>query len=290
MLENRHLPEAASNKVDTSAFWSAFWKSIPEEEADVWYYLDEVKFQHLVPFLPSSGKVLEVGCGSARLSRFLAAAGFDAIPLDYDRGAIRYAQREFQRVGLHSTLVLGDANRLPFQSGSFDMVLSTGLLEHFEDPSPTVAEMVRTLRSGGLFYSDIVPKKFSLLRSLDFLRRHRGEMFERPFTKSQIVDFLRRAGLEDITVFAAGVFPPRLPLVERWRRTRRLQNRIAAVGGRLGRFLDRTKAAEFLGVYYFACGRKPALSLAWAVSGVEASLGGGSVRVQEPLYERVEPR
>ena len=166
-------------------------------------------------------------------------------------GALRYARRAFG-----GDLVQADANRLPFRTGCFDVVLSTGLLEHFLDPSPIVVEMVRVLRPGGLFYSDIVPKKFSLLRSLDFLRLRRAHMFERPLSKCQIVSLLARAQLIDARVFAAGIFLPRLPLVERWPLTRQFQNRVAALVSGVNHHLDDTRLAEVLGVYYFTCAWK----------------------------------
>ena len=48
---------------------------------------------------------------------------------------------------------MGEAVRLPFPDATFDVVLSTGLLEHFQDPSPIVREMARVLRPGGALVS-----------------------------------------------------------------------------------------------------------------------------------------
>jgi SAM-dependent methyltransferase len=285
MVEKLEVSDVTSRHVDTRPVWSAFWSSVRPEEADVWYHLDQRKFRYLLRFLPAQGKTLEVGCGSARVSRFLSKAGFDATALDYEKGALECASREFEASGLRSALILGDGDHLPFRSGSFDVVLSTGLLEHFEDPSSMVREMVRVLRPGGVFYSDILPKKFSLLRSLDFLRRNRPELFERPFTRHEIVELLAGAELSDITVFAAGVFPPRLPLVEHWRWTRRLQNGVAAVSSRFGPYLDSTRVADLLGVYYFACGRKPRLPLGQAA---EARRGVAPLK-RDPSRARAKP-
>ncbi len=256
----------AIKEMDTSSFWRECWSSVKAEERDVWFYLDERKFRYLLPFLPAVGKTLEVGCGSARLSRFLAAARFQVAGVDYEMGALRYAREAFVGSGLDGDLVRADVNRLPFRTGSFDAVLSTGLLEHFLDPYPIVLEMVRVLRPGGVFYSDIVPKKFSLLRSLDFLRLRRTHMFERPLSKSQIVSLLARAQLIDARVFAAGIFLPRLPLVERWRLSKQFQNRLAALVSRVNHHLDDTRIAELLGVYYFACARKASASLSEGVT------------------------
>lgn len=46
--------------------------------------------------------------------------------------------------------VLASAEKLVFNDEEFDIVLSMGLIEHFEDPKPILGEMVRILKKGGL--------------------------------------------------------------------------------------------------------------------------------------------
>ena len=161
----------------------------------------------------------------------------------------------------------GDAMEIPMRDNSLDIVLSTGLLEHFADPSPIVREMVRVLKPGGLFYSDIVPNKFSLFRSLDWAAdvRHllypaqsRPETFyERSFTGDEIRTLLQASGLSSVTVFPAGVVPPYVPLLYRSRMLREAQVRLVDMTKRFWRMLDCTWIAEWLGFYYFAWGTKP---------------------------------
>ena len=268
-------------EMDSQAYWRQLWSSAGgAERRDVWYSLDEVKFRYLQQYLPQSGRALEVGCGSARVSRFLAGAGFEVVGVDCEPPAIHLAGQRLRASGVKADLLLGDAFGLPFSDQTFDVVLSTGLLEHFPDPSPIVAEMARVLRRGGLFYSDIVPKKFSLLRALDFLRIHRAGPYERPFTKGEIAVLLQNAGLSDITVFPAGVFPPFLPLLQRWRHIDRLHGRVAALFQKMAPCLDGTRVAELLGLYYFACARRPTLSSEpssrerYAEAGHKARTGG----------------
>jgi SAM-dependent methyltransferase len=271
----------APQETDSRAYWRESWSSVGDEEPrDVWYAVDQVKFRYLQRYLPPNGRSLEVGCGSARVSRFLAALGFEVVGLDYEAGAIQLAGRRFRDSRVKGELLLGDAFALPFADQTFDVVLSTGLLEHFADPSPIVAEMARVLRCGGLFYSDIVPRKFSLLRALDFLRIHRADLFERSFTKEEIAVLLRNAGLSPITVFPAGIFPPFLPLLQRCRTVDHLHRKLAGLFQNMSPRFDGTKAAGLLGLYYFACAQKPQplrgspAEKNYAGAGYEAQRGG----------------
>jgi ubiquinone/menaquinone biosynthesis C-methylase UbiE len=243
---------------DLTAYWRNLWCAAGEQESkDIWYAIDQVKFDYLRSYLPAGGRSLEVGCGSARLSRFLARLGFEAWGLDCEPEALRLAGERFSGNAGNAGLVSGDALALPFAHQTFDVVLSTGLLEHFPHPSPIIREMTRVLRPGGLFYSDIVPKKFSLMRARNSLPLPRHDAWERPFRKGEIVTLLAEAGLSRIVVFAAGVFPPLLPLVGRWHSTAHVQDSVLRLVGKMTRPLDGTKAADLLGLYYFACAMKP---------------------------------
>ncbi len=54
-------------------------------------------------------------------------------------------------------LVCGDAGKLPFASGSFDLVLSILAFEHFLDVPAVIAEVARVLRTGGVLWACIHP-------------------------------------------------------------------------------------------------------------------------------------
>lgn len=257
-----------------TVFWDQYWsgQSATLTAASMTQILDRIKADYLRGILPQTGRTLEVGAGSARLSCILAAGGYETVCMDYSTPAVHAGQLNYAQARLEGKFLIGEGSRLPLQTNSMDVVLSTGLLEHCEDPSPIVREMVRVLKPSGVFYSDIVPKKFSLFRSLDWVGRVKRilmfqpedahQMYERGFTEQDIVDLLRSAGLAAVHVFPAGVVPPYLPLVYRWERLRLAQVALVARTARFWQWFDDTVIADWLGFYYFAWGRKPAAGVA----------------------------
>ena len=68
-----------------------------------------------------------------------------------DPGTAQLDHRLPQAAGLGERirLVEGDAQRLPFDDGSFDGLTFTYFLRYVEDPGATLAELARTVRPGG---------------------------------------------------------------------------------------------------------------------------------------------
>jgi SAM-dependent methyltransferase len=90
--------------------------------------------------------------------------------------------------------VLAPLDRLPLDSGSFDAVLSTQVLEHVADPSAVLAELARVLVAGGRLWATV-----------PFV----GELHEEPFdfyryTSYGLSRLLGEAGFEEIVVEPVG--------------------------------------------------------------------------------------
>jgi SAM-dependent methyltransferase len=122
-----------------------------------------------VPFwrriaLAARGSVLELGCGTGRISLPLARAG---VNLDgIDRSApmlerLRAAAARRRRITGALRLVRGDIRCLPYESSTFDTVIAPyGILQSLladRDLSATLESVSRVLASGGTFGLDLVP-------------------------------------------------------------------------------------------------------------------------------------
>jgi len=107
----------------------------------------------------ASGTCLEVGCGRGSISSYFADDGYDCTLLDYSAAVLKTAEQILASNGHQATFVCGDANDLPAPDNSFDVTVSIGLLEHFEDIRKPIMEQVRVLKPGGRFFGYVVPER-----------------------------------------------------------------------------------------------------------------------------------
>ena len=102
-------------------------------------------------------------------SRRPMPAGTTIVGVDADREALA----EAQKLGIETRWAdLDDA--LPFEAGTFDVVVAGELLEHLRDPRRVVSEVLRVLRSGGTFVGS-VPNAYRLKNRLRFLTGRKPE-------------------------------------------------------------------------------------------------------------------
>ena len=89
-------------------------------------------------------RVLEVGCGSGHLSLRLARRfGVDVTGLIFDPAMIERARANADRVAAEQhqpSFVVGDVAALPFPDVSFDLVVSTLSMHHWDDAKAGLAE------------------------------------------------------------------------------------------------------------------------------------------------------
>ena len=95
--------------------------------------------------------VLELGCGAAKWSIALAAAGARVTGLDNSARQLEHARKLMAAAGVEFPLAHASAEATPFADDSFDVVFCDYGAMTFADPQLTVPEVARVLRPGGLF-------------------------------------------------------------------------------------------------------------------------------------------
>jgi SAM-dependent methyltransferase len=115
--------------------------------------LDEAEAQLLCPTGQLAGRrVLEIGCGAAQCSRWLAAAGADVVGFDLSAAQLRHARRLGFSTGITVPLLQADAQHIPLRGRSIDLACSAfGALPFVADSAGLLREVFRVLRPGGRF-------------------------------------------------------------------------------------------------------------------------------------------
>jgi len=117
--------------------------------------VEETRYS-LEPFIPSfaefatcTGKdVLEVGVGLGTDFVQFARAGANLHGIDLTNAAVDLVRRRLELQGGHAEVVVADAESLPYDDASFDLVYSWGVLHHTPDTRRAIGEVRRVLRSG----------------------------------------------------------------------------------------------------------------------------------------------
>jgi malonyl-CoA O-methyltransferase len=136
-------------KPEASAVRSGYdrWASIYDREANPLIALEEPVVREALGDVAGLA-VLDLGCGTGRHSLWLAGAGAAVTAVDFSAGMLDEARR---KPGAETVrFVVHDLHEpLPFEGGSFDLVVSGLVLEHLRELGAFFAEARRVLRPGG---------------------------------------------------------------------------------------------------------------------------------------------
>ena len=116
-------------------------------------------------------RVLEAGCGAGRFSEVMLKAGAELTAIDLSDAV----EANLFNCGRHDgySVAQADIYRLPFAPGTFDIVVSVGVIQHTPAPERTIAALCEQVAPGGLLIidhyrpTDIPPRPASRM-----IRRH----------------------------------------------------------------------------------------------------------------------
>jgi len=160
-------------------------------------------WQCFAKYIPHSGVVLEIGCGTGRIiGQACAHLRVRGVGLDISLTALTYAQGLAKYLGVQNcSFIEGSGFALPFPDDTFDAVLSEGVIEHFSpmETERMVQEHVRVCKHGGKVIIS-VPNLFNL--PLTYHKLRVGERFhaypERSYTLWGLARLLHHCGLRPV--------------------------------------------------------------------------------------------
>ena len=203
---------------------------------------------HALRLLPAGGRVLDIGCASGGLLALLRPRAGHLAGLELSPTAARAAAQIGDEVVCGA---LADP-ALPFEPGTFDLVVLADVLEHLADPHAGLARAAAWCRPGGAVLVS-VPNIAHWHARLTLLRgrwpQHDSGTFDashlRWFTRDSLHALLAGAGLRDIELDAI------VPALRNHVRPARLATRAEPAWQALGR-----RAPGLLGYQVVGIGRR----------------------------------
>jgi len=192
------LPEAAESKnpLDSSYKYSLNFYKVMEEL--------KITGQELV---------LDIGSGNTWSSSKLAQMGCRCVALDISLPkfkGLESADTYFNSYGIYYERILSDMKKLPFASGTFDIVMSNSSIHHAASLKGVLGEINRILKKNGklVLVNEAVCSMFSLVRDKSrkslpqFVKRFNWT--ENTYSVAQYLRYIKSEGFGRVKVF----FPP----------------------------------------------------------------------------------
>ena len=194
----------------------------------------------LVRSFAASGRVLDVGCGTGTL--------LDAMPDGYEKFGVDVSAQMLERARERGLQVqVASADELPFEDGSFDVVMTFAVLHHLverEKVRRAIAEMCRVTAPGGavvIWDHNPLNPYWPLLMAR--LPQDRGD--ERLVPARIMLDGVRAAGMQDVRLNRWTFMPDFTP--------RRALRRVAS----LERVLERVPGLRLIAAHNVVTARRP---------------------------------
>jgi SAM-dependent methyltransferase len=152
-------------------------------------------------------RVLDVGAGFGRHVFECARRGARVVALDHADDEVSQTRDTLDAMADDGEIssddvtgvLRGDARRLPFADASFDVVITSEVLEHIQDDVAAIAEMVRVLAPGGRFAGTVpawLPEVVSWRLSDEYHAPKSPGGHVRIYSRTELRAKLAAAGLE----------------------------------------------------------------------------------------------
>lgn len=150
---------AGAGKLTDESFWDDFWRTVeiparpnPAQAFDRCFA--ELLERHLRP--DPEATLVEVGCAPGRwLVHCHERFGYQVSGYESSEGGLAKTRENLDATGVSASVYAGDFLAADLPGERFDVVLSLGFIEHFEDPLAVLERHARILKRGGLLFLEV---------------------------------------------------------------------------------------------------------------------------------------
>ena len=105
-----------------------------------------------VTVIPRHAKVLDVGAEHGSFAAACTEIGYVCKGIEPEENARDNAKKLSKTLGLDFEVVAGVAEAIPYEDATFDVVVSSQVMEHVHDVDAAILEAYRVLKPGGVFW------------------------------------------------------------------------------------------------------------------------------------------
>ena len=140
-----------SAELTSQNHWEGAWSTPPRWRLPSPLVVSTRNMQRILrPHVRPGARVLELGCAPGKMLAWAAASlSAQVSGLDYSERGITWTRKLLETLKIPADLRCENVFATTFSAGSFDVVYSFGLIEHFHDPRPIVRAHVALAKPGG---------------------------------------------------------------------------------------------------------------------------------------------
>ena len=153
---------------------SEYSKMYQFEQKYWWWVGKRLIVDNQIKKLSNTSRILEVGCGTGANLKSISKYG-DVTGIDFSKNALDYCKKQ-----THASLILADAEKLPINDETFDLIVALDVIEHLNDEN-ALSEFYRILKPNGFLIITVPAFKFLWSnhdKVLHHLRRYRKNELE----------------------------------------------------------------------------------------------------------------
>lgn len=180
------------------AFYQVFSKVY--DLVNIHFYSDSMRHEAVeLAKISEDSRVLDVGCGTGYTTQAVLnkLSTGEAVGIDLTPQQLKRANKNLEAEKNEVSLFRGDVENLPFNSETFDAVVSVGAVEYFPDPRRAFQEMARVAKNGSRV---VVGGPAS-----GWFKKVRLDKVFYTLSAKEAEAFFTQAGLEDVKSFLMGV-------------------------------------------------------------------------------------